>query len=132
MREAQLDERDKEIDRLKRENERFRREEQDRSARNTGTQSQAMRSSEPEGALSEQDVTSSRSAMPETQQVRQAQRKLSEMGYHAGHADGILGAETGSAISEFRRSEGLAVTGQLNEPTLEALGIERSENESKR
>jgi uncharacterized protein YcfJ len=137
MRDAELGERDTEIDRLRRENERFRREEQDRSARNTGVQppaaqtSPAMIGSMPEASLSEQDVTRSQEATPSGEQIRQAQRKLNEMGYHSGHVDGVWGAESRAAITNFQASEGLAATGQLNKETMEALGIESRENERK-
>jgi hypothetical protein len=126
--EAQLNERDKEIDRLKRENERFRGEERDRSARNTGSQqqgqsAQTMNRSMQQPALSERDVTGSE-RMPGAEEVRQAQQKLNDMGYDAGHVDGIMGAETRSAISNFQRSEGLAATGQLDKQTMKALSID--------
>jgi hypothetical protein len=126
--EAQLNDRDKEIERLRRENERFRGEERDRSARNTGSQQQgesaeAMSRSVPERSLSERDVTNS-SSMAGADEIRQAQQKLNDMGYDAGHVDGIMGAETRSAISNFQRSEGLAATGQLDNQTMKALGVD--------
>jgi peptidoglycan hydrolase-like protein with peptidoglycan-binding domain len=40
-----------------------------------------------------------------------------------GGADGIFGAATSSAITQFQRARGIAVTGRLNERTALALGI---------
>lgn len=49
--------------------------------------------------------------------VYQAQKKLKEMGYDPGPADGIWGKKTTLALKRFQRDHGLPVTGKLDERT---------------
>ncbi len=53
--------------------------------------------------------------------IRDAQRVLQRLGYYAGAIDGTNGPGTRSAIQQFQRSNGLVVTGDLNEATLSAI-----------
>lgn len=53
--------------------------------------------------------------------VRAAQAKLIELGYLTGEADGILGAATYGALGVYQRDNGLEVTGELDEATLDLL-----------
>jgi len=53
--------------------------------------------------------------------VRVAQRALQERGYDVGFIDGIMGPRTKTALEEFQRKSGLAVTGIVDAPTLGAL-----------
>jgi peptidoglycan hydrolase-like protein with peptidoglycan-binding domain len=53
--------------------------------------------------------------------VREAQVELKRQGFYYGEADGENGAETSAAIRRFQIRNGLEVTGQLNEKTLDAL-----------
>jgi peptidoglycan hydrolase-like protein with peptidoglycan-binding domain len=55
--------------------------------------------------------------------IKQAQEKLSSQGHDAGPADGKLGAKTQAAVKEFQQSKGLQASGQLDQPTLAALGV---------
>lgn len=50
-------------------------------------------------------------------EVAGVQQRLSNLGYYAGEADGSLGEETHLAIAAFQRRNGLAETGQADEPT---------------
>lgn len=61
----------------------------------------------------------SRFAPDET--VKAIQRKLNELGYEAGTADGLMGGGTRSAILEFQRSMGLTQDGQPDKDLLAAL-----------
>jgi peptidoglycan hydrolase-like protein with peptidoglycan-binding domain len=56
--------------------------------------------------------------------VKQVQQKLSAEGHNVGPADGILGPQTKEGIKAFQQSKGLQATGQLDQRTLAALGIE--------
>ncbi len=56
-------------------------------------------------------------------QVLKAQRLLSALGYDPGKADGVLGPRTRRAIATYQRSYNLNATGDLDEPTLRALGL---------
>ena len=55
--------------------------------------------------------------------VMQAQRKLQMLGYQTGGADGLMGPSTRRAIKTFQKKSNLKVTGQLDAPTLAALGL---------
>lgn len=60
-------------------------------------------------------------------QIRQAQQALDQKGFNAGRADGKLGPETKQALQSFQQSQGLQVTGQLNQQTMAKLGIRGAE-----
>ncbi len=53
--------------------------------------------------------------------VRTAQKRLAELGYNAGPADGVIGPKTHAGIADFQRDHNLPVTGQLDKTTLAAL-----------
>src|SRR5919107_169539 len=53
--------------------------------------------------------------------VRRLQELLLELGYDAGRADGILGAETESGLRTFQRDYGLTADGTCGPATLRAL-----------
>ena len=56
--------------------------------------------------------------------VEAVQRELVERGYDLGEIDGLTGRRTRSAIREFQRSVGLPDTGQIDDATLAALGLD--------
>jgi len=53
--------------------------------------------------------------------VRAAQLYLTYRGFHPGPVDGVLGNLTRSALREFQKQHGLALTGAADAQTLEAL-----------
>jgi len=53
--------------------------------------------------------------------VCQVQQKLNDLGYHAGSVDGVLGAQTESALRQFQQARTLDATGQIDSKTLAAL-----------
>jgi len=55
--------------------------------------------------------------------IRAVQRALNDRGYNAGPVDGQWGAETQDAVRRFQQSARLPATGELNQPTLAALGV---------
>ena len=55
--------------------------------------------------------------------VAQVQRKLKRLGLYEGPVDGDLGRGTRGAIRAFQGEHELAVTGNLDRPTLRALGL---------
>ena len=55
--------------------------------------------------------------------LQQAQEILQAQGYDPGATDGILSLRTRVALLAFQRARQLAVTGVLDNPTLEALGL---------
>ncbi len=55
--------------------------------------------------------------------VVKVQEALIARGYDPGPVDGIYGYRTRLAVRAFQRDNGLPVTGYLNRPTLDLLGI---------
>ena len=56
--------------------------------------------------------------------VEAVQRALAERGYQPGTIDGAMGQHTASALKEFQRSVGLPDTGEIDDATWAALGLE--------
>jgi len=56
-------------------------------------------------------------------EVRQAQAQLQRQGYYHGRLDGIDGAQTKSALSTYQQHEGLQQTGELDQQTMQHLGV---------
>ena len=51
------------------------------------------------------------------------QSRLAREGYDPGPIDGVIGRHTSDAIAAFQSDHGLAVTGQINDSLLNALGL---------
>jgi hypothetical protein len=54
-------------------------------------------------------------------EIREAQQKLSELGYWIGRIDGVAGLQFRDSLIAFQKVEGLARTGRLSRGGLEAL-----------
>jgi len=63
------------------------------------------------------------SAPPSVAVMTQAQARLNALGFNTGKPDGIAGARTRQAIEQFQKSKGLETNGQLDRPTMSALGL---------
>ena len=61
--------------------------------------------------------------------IREMQRALMSRNLYQGRADGIWGPKTASAVRNFQTQSGLEATGELNEPTARALGLDVSDME---
>jgi len=55
--------------------------------------------------------------------VRQVQERLQAAGFNPGVIDGTMGPQTQQALRWFQNAKGLLSTGNLDGPTLDALGI---------
>ncbi len=55
--------------------------------------------------------------------LRSAQVKLAKMGYFNAKADGVPSSVTSAAIRRFQVAEKLKVTGELNQQTIDRLGL---------
>jgi peptidoglycan hydrolase-like protein with peptidoglycan-binding domain len=58
--------------------------------------------------------------------VLATQKKLAQLGFYKGEADGQTGSQTSAAIRRYQIAENLKVTGELNRQTLAQLGIKGS------
>lgn len=58
--------------------------------------------------------------------VLATQKKLAQLGFYKGSADGQMGSQTSAAIRRYQIAENLKVTGELNRQTLQNLGIQGS------
>lgn len=70
-------------------------------------------------------IARAQDAAPDAEQTLQAQRILSTLGYDAGKVDGVVGPLTRQAIEAFQHAYNLAPTGELDTPTLIALGLQQ-------
>jgi sporulation protein YlmC with PRC-barrel domain len=61
------------------------------------------------------------------EQIRKIQQKLNQQGFHAGQVNGKWSTETQTAVSNFQQTKGLKTTGQLDEQTLDQLGLDADE-----
>ena len=59
--------------------------------------------------------------LPTRAELKQAERRLSELGYRAGPADGVIDAATRNALVLFQKWEGREVTGKLTRREVEAI-----------
>jgi peptidoglycan hydrolase-like protein with peptidoglycan-binding domain len=58
-------------------------------------------------------------------EIKNVQQALKEKGHDPGAIDGKMSRQTVSAITAFQKASGLKSTGQLDEQTLKALGVEK-------
>jgi peptidoglycan hydrolase-like protein with peptidoglycan-binding domain len=56
-------------------------------------------------------------------QIKQIQQSLDKQGFKAGHADGKWGSETAQAVKQFQQKQNMQASGQLDQQTLQALGV---------
>jgi hypothetical protein len=57
------------------------------------------------------------------QVIYNVQQALKELGYYSGPLSGSMSAATRAAISAFQEDNGIEVTGAIDAPTVEALGL---------
>jgi len=62
--------------------------------------------------------------------VYQAQKKLSELGYNPGPADGLWGKKTENALKRYQKENGMPVTGFLDTKVSEKLGLKDTPKKS--
>lgn len=56
-------------------------------------------------------------------EICQVQEKLKDAGYDPGTIDGDCGKRTRKALRAYQKDNGLVVNGEIDEPTLKALGL---------
>lgn len=55
--------------------------------------------------------------------VYKVQKRLTELGYEVGPIDGIMGDKTRKAIRNFQEGSGLVINGEIDDATINKLGI---------
>jgi len=55
--------------------------------------------------------------------IANVQSALQAQGYYEGEIDGILNPDTQAALSAYQQAQGLDVTGSVDEPTVQSLGL---------
>ena len=60
--------------------------------------------------------------------IANVQTALQDTGYYSGPIDGSLNAETRTAIANFQRDYGLPITGAIDEPTVQTLGLYQADD----
>ena len=73
------------------------------------------------GALDDATLAAFREVENRREEVASVQRRLIELGYLTGEADGIFGKSTAAAIRNFQRLQGLEVNGMMNQETLNKM-----------
>jgi peptidoglycan hydrolase-like protein with peptidoglycan-binding domain len=63
----------------------------------------------------------------DTQRVQSVQQALKQKGYDAGTVDGQWGPNTREALRQFQQSQGITPSGNLDEQTLSALGVDQNQ-----
>jgi peptidoglycan hydrolase-like protein with peptidoglycan-binding domain len=73
------------------------------------------------------DPVGQASADPYTGFVSQVQEKLRALGFDAGPVNGDFGTKTQAALAQFQLSRTIPAGGQLDELTLQELGVDRQQ-----
>lgn len=76
------------------------------------------------GQQSQAGQTSQQRLSLDQDTVRQLQEQLQNQGYQVGQIDGVMGPRTQQALTSFQRDQNLQATGQPDQQTMAALGIE--------
>jgi Putative peptidoglycan binding domain/Sel1 repeat len=77
----------------------------------------------PTGEAAARPLTPTAPSPPAASRLRQAQARLKAAGFDPGPPDGTLGPKTRDALRRYQRTKGLQATGELDEPTLDALHL---------
>jgi peptidoglycan hydrolase-like protein with peptidoglycan-binding domain len=56
--------------------------------------------------------------------IKQVQQKLKQQGHEVGAVDGMWGPKTQAALREFQQQQGMQASGELDQETLAALGVQ--------
>jgi len=61
--------------------------------------------------------------------IANVQTALQDAGYYLGEITGSLGVDTRAALANFQRDYGLPITGAIDEPTVETLGLYQTDSQ---
>ncbi|HTG96512.1 MAG TPA: peptidoglycan-binding domain-containing protein [Burkholderiales bacterium] len=71
------------------------------------------------------DPVEQATADPFTDYIGQVQERLRALGFDAGPVNGDFGSKTQAALAQFQLSLNIPASGQLDDETLNALGVQR-------
>jgi peptidoglycan hydrolase-like protein with peptidoglycan-binding domain len=83
----------------------------------------ASTSNQPASSNSASGMASSEGAQADPK-VRQVQQALKDKGHDPGEIDGIMGPQTQQALQSFQQAQGISGSGDLDQQTLAALGVQ--------
>jgi peptidoglycan hydrolase-like protein with peptidoglycan-binding domain len=75
----------------------------------------------------EPDPAGQSSADPYTGFISEVQEKLRALGFDAGPVNGDFGTKTQAALAQFQLSRTIPASGQLDDETLQQLGVNRND-----
>ena len=76
------------------------------------------------GSDEKQEQTSISAVSLSKDQISQVQKALNEKGFHSANVDGEMGEETSKALRNFQENQEITASGELNQETLDALGVD--------
>ncbi len=76
------------------------------------------------GLLAAAPVVAGGGMQKDSHSVMQIQEKLKQQGFDVGETDGKWGPKTAEALKEFQQKEGLQASGELDQQTLDKLGVQ--------
>lgn len=62
--------------------------------------------------------------------VTEVQDKLKEKGFDVGQSDGLIGPKTSEGLKNFQEANNISASGELNQETIDALGLDIDLSES--
>jgi peptidoglycan hydrolase-like protein with peptidoglycan-binding domain len=93
---------------------------------NKQTSAQTSGNQASNAAAQSADGTSGTAMQQDESSVKQAQQALNDKGFNVGTPDGIAGPKTAAAVKKFQQQQNIGASGQLDQQTLAALGIQTS------
>jgi peptidoglycan hydrolase-like protein with peptidoglycan-binding domain len=82
------------------------------------------------GLLAAAPVIAGGGAQKNSQTIMQIQEKLQQQGFDTGAVDGKWGPKTAEALKDFQQKQGMTASGELDQSTLQALGVEAAGSSS--
>ncbi len=81
--------------------------------------------SETKAGSVKEEKSESKAMTKETTEIRKVQEALKDKGEDPGAVDGIMGRKTRAAIRAFQKTNGIKVTGTVDDQTAEKLGVQK-------
>ena len=99
---------------------------QKQSSSDQSSTSPSAQSSQQSAQSSQHETTQQSAQAQDSETVKKVQTALTQQGYNPGPEDGQLGNKTKEAIKQAQKDKSLEPTGQIDQQTLAALGVNES------